>query len=106
MFKTKKTFIVPKKCLEDMINKYRPISVITAFTIIFEKTLKCGNEQFIKKIVCKYGFQERLCTNYVISTSLQKCYAAVDETKPSFCVFLNLAEVFDTVSHLSLLEAL
>lgn len=91
-------------------NNYRPISLITNITKIFEKILKTRINDYIKryKILSsrQYGFQEGKSTEDAIACITEKLYSNLDNSKPSLAVFLDLAKAFDTVSHELLLDSL
>lgn len=89
---------------------YRPISLITNFTKIFEKILKTRINSFVNKFKListnQYGFREKKSTSDAIACLTQKIYLSVDQSKPSLGIFLDLAKAFDTVSHSMLIETL
>lgn len=108
----KKAIITPlhkkgdKKCLSN----YRPISLLSTISKIFEKSVKTRLSAYLNKynILSKsqFGFRENFSTNDAIVTLVNQIYDSIDSAKPSICIFLDLARAFDTVSHGQLLEAL
>lgn len=92
------------------VSNYRPISIMTNLTKIFEKLLKSRMANYIKKYNLiserQFGFQENKCTQDAISHLVSKIYKFLDESKPCLCVFLDLAKAFDTVSHPQLFDTL
>lgn len=94
----------------EIVSNYRPISLITNFTKIFEKIIKVRIESFIKKYNLisgrQYGFQAGLSSEGAISALTRKMYDALDKGQPSLCMFVDLAKAFDTVDHSQLLGVL
>lgn len=92
------------------VKNYRPISLITNFTKIFEKVIKKRVVMYIDKynIISEkqYGFQQNKSTQDAILTLTDCVYNALDEGNSALCVFIDLAKAFDTVSHAHLLEVL
>lgn len=54
----------------------------------------------------QFGFQKNRSTEDAILALTSRMYEALDNTKPALCIFLDLAEAFDTVDHAQLLGAL
>lgn len=94
---------------QDILN-YRPISLITNFAKIVEKILKSRVAKYIEKYnllsKMQFGFQQGKSTQDAIINLTERIYSALDEGKPSLCVFVDLAKAFDTVSHELLLNTL
>lgn len=92
-----------------MVN-YRPVSIISNIAKIFEKVIKQRLEKYVldKNIISnrQFGFQTNKSTEDAISLLVSNIYEALDRSKPTLCVFLDLAKAFDTVSHPQLLDAL
>lgn len=86
---------------------YRPISLISNLSKIFEKILKTRIESYLDKyrIISKnqYGFKKAVSTEDAMAALIGKIYNSLDKSKPSICVFVDLAKAFDTVSHAKLL---
>lgn len=93
-----------------LVTNYRPISLITNFAKVFEMLLKTRLYNFIKKFKIlsdnQFGFTEGKSTQDAIAELTKKIYHSLDKSKPSLCVFIDLAKAFDTVSHKHLLECL
>lgn len=89
---------------------YRPISLITNVSKIFEMTLKTRILGFLDKYnilsAQQFGFRQGRSTEHAITLLTKKIYEALDNSKPSLCLFLDLAKAFDTISHSLLLENL
>ena len=82
---------------------YRPISLITNFAKVYEMLLKTRLCNFIEKFKIpsdnQFGFTEVKSTQDAIAELTKKIYHSLDKSKPSLCVFIDLAKAFDTVSH-------
>lgn len=93
----------------EMVN-YRPISLISNISKIIEKIMKVRILKFCKKhkIISdhQYGFTEGKSTEDAIHQLTTYIYNSLDKSKPSLCIFLDLSNAFDTVSHRKLLERL
>lgn len=91
-------------------SNYRPISLITNFTKIFEKIIKKRLTAYLQKYKIisakQYGFQAGISTQDAIVSLTEKIYNSLDQQMPSLAVFLDLAKAFDTVSISLLAESL
>lgn len=92
------------------VNNYRPISLLSSLSKVFEKILKKRITDFISRyrIISEkqYGFQMARSTQDAIADLTKYIYEAIDKTNPAVCMFVDLAKAFDTVSHSGLLESL
>jgi hypothetical protein len=93
----------------DMSN-YRPISLTSNISKVFEKIIKQRLLSFFKKhnIISnkQYGFMENRSTQDAIVHLIKNIYKSLDKSKPAVALFLDLAKAFDTVNHVKLLDKL
>lgn len=80
---------------------YRPISLISVFSKIFEKLLKKRIVNFIEKhkILNKnqFGFRRGLGTEEALCHVSTKIYSSLEKSSPAAGIFLDLRKAFDTV---------
>lgn len=109
-FKSSIVTPVHKSGSKNSIGNFRPISVISNFSKIFEKCLKDRLVEFLhnNNILSKnqFGFTSGLSTTDAIYEVVKNITCSLDEGKKCLAVFLDLAKAFDTVSHDSLLDVL
>lgn len=99
-----------KKGDKQIISNYRPITLISNIAKIIEKILKIRFVSYLEKNNLlsqrQFGFRNGKSTEDAIHLLTTKVYKNLETTKPSLCVFLDLAKAFDTVNHEQLLEVL
>ena len=92
------------------LHNYRPISLLSCLSKIYERIIKKRLSDYINRYHLlsgnQYGFQEGKSTQDAIAEVISKVYAAMDNSKPAICIFVDLAKAFDTVSHQDLLNTL
>lgn len=92
------------------MSNYRPVSLISNISKVFEKILKIRIVNFLNKynIISdkQFGFRENTSTQDAIAYLTSMIYDSLDKSKPSLCIFVDLAKAFDTVCHKKLLEKL
>lgn len=93
-----------------LISNYRPISLISNFSKIFEKCLKERLTEFLKtnNVLHKnqFAFIEGMGTCDAMYEVTKEITNSLDKNKKCIGVFLDLAKAFDTVNHEKLLEVL
>ena len=107
-FKTAIVKPIFKKGESQLIENFRPISLLSNISKIFEKAFKnrlvkflTKNNQLSKK---QFGFQNNKSTNDAISLLTTKIAGQLDMGRPCAAVFVDLAKAFDTVCHRKLLS--
>lgn len=85
------------------MSNYRPISILSNISKIFEKIIKVRLGPFFEKYKLisenQYGFREARSTQDALAALLSRVYRALDQSERSLCVFVDLTKAFDTVSH-------
>ena len=95
---------------EQMVQNYRPISILPFFSKIYEKIIYNHIINFLT-INCilydkQFGFRKGHATNHAIITLVDKVTRALDTGKVVVGVYLDLRKAFDTVPHTPLLDKL
>lgn len=95
---------------KEHIGNYRPISILSVFSKIFETVIKKRLLKFFLKfnIISKnqFGFLEGKSTQDAVHALTSSIYDALDSGHRSLCIFVDLAKAFDTVNHKILLDKL
>ena len=95
---------------KDLIENYRPISILSVFTKVFEKVMYKHLINFVDKndILYNYqfGFRKQHSTNHAVITLVEKITTALDKDKIVVGCFLDLKKAFDTVNHRILISKL
>lgn len=109
-FKTSIITPIYKSGVKTETTNYRPISIITNFSKVFEKIVKIRLVKFLDKYNIlspfQFGFRTGKSTQDATLTLANEIYTALDEGEKSLCVFIDLAKAFDTVSHKILFKRL
>ena len=108
--KIAKIYPVFKKDDRCQLSNYRPISVLTVFSKLFEKLMYNHlNSHFVKNNLLykrQFGFQSNCSTEHAIVDLINHLTKSLDKNLFSIGVFLDLSKAFDTVNHEILLAKL
>ena len=111
-FKTAKVVPVFKSGERDDYNNYRPISLLSSFSKLFEKIVAKQVMYFINHrdllYMHQYGFRKGHNTSHPVLHFLDKIYNSLNKKTPEFTIgiFIDLKKAFDTVDHNILLKEL
>ena len=99
-----------KACEKMMVNNYRPISLLSIVSKVFEKVFYSRLYNFLKaqKILYKhqFGFREKHSTYMALLVLMDKIINAIEDNKFTIGIFLDFSKAFDTVNHEILLRKL
>ena len=108
--KIAKVIPVYKKGDPSSYENYRPVSVLSCFSKIFERIVYNRIFTFISKynIIFKgqYGFRPGHSTEHALTHVVNNLHKAFENKQTSVGVFLDLSKAFDTIDHQILLQKL
>ena len=91
-------------------NNYRPISLLSNLSKIFEKTMHSRLYEFLENFDLlykhQYGFRKKHSTNHALIKIVENIQEKLDNKTFVGGVFLDLQKAFDTVNHKILLQKL
>lgn len=109
-FKKTIVTVLHKAGEKSKIGNYRPISLVTVLTKIFENIVKERVSSFLKKHKIlsdsQFGFREGKCTEDAITLLVTEIQNAINTDHKCLGIFVDFAKAFDTVNHKILLTAL
>ena len=95
--------------INDICN-YRPISMLSVFSKIFEKLIQKQLTDFFDKTGAitssQYGFRRRHSTLHALINATENLYQSIDKKHHTIGIFIDFSKAFDTVNHTILLEKL
>jgi retron-type reverse transcriptase len=110
--KFKNSVIIPiyKKGIKTEIVNYRPISLVSSLSKIFEKHIKKCLVDFLEAeerlSSAQYGFRRKKSCEDAIAQFTLDLNKALDNGEKALVIFLDLAKAFDTVTHPILIDKL
>ena len=101
---------IHKKGPRDVISNYRPISLLSTFSKIFEKLMKNSLLNFLesKNILDhrQFGFRAGRNTFTALKTFTEEIYNSLDSKHSLLSIYIDFTKAFDTVRHDILLRKL
>lgn len=108
----KTAIVVPllKKGNPEMLSNYRPISILSVLSKIFEKIIHKKLLDFLRKINffanSQYGFLPGKSTDKALLDKLSVLTQGIEQKKKLACIYFDIAKAFDAVDHGKLLDKL
>ena len=94
----------------DLVDNFRPISILPLLSKIYEKLVKIQLLSFLSKYKIlsdsQYGFREGFSTTHAILDHLQFIYDGLDNNFTVLSFYLDFSKAFDSVDHNVLLRKL
>ena len=99
-----------KKGQKDNIANYRPVSLLSTYSEIFETLMTRFLLNFLtnKSVINKeqFGFRQSLSTFNALTAFTDNIYSALDAQHTMLTIYIDLTKAFDTVKHDILLQKL
>ena len=99
-----------KKGNPQLLDNYRPVSVIPIFAKIFEKVIYSRLYSFFTAMNViydkQYGFRKNHSTTHAINYSINKILSEIESKNHVVGIFVDLSKAFDTIDHQKLLTKL
>ena len=93
-----------------MFTNYRPISLLPAFSKVFERLIYNRLHSFLEKynilFTSKYGFRKQSSTEHATLELIDSVVNALNDKHYALAVFIDLSKAFDTLDHNILLDKL
>lgn len=108
--KLKEAVVIPifKKGSKTECNNYRPISLLSSLSKIFEKAMKERLIEYLETINFfsskQFGFRKGISTEIAINEFIEKVSIGINDGKKVSGLFLDISKAFDTVDHDILLQ--
>ena len=110
LFKVGKITPIFKKGNKEVMENYRPVSVLPIFGKIFEKIIYSRLYNFFTKenVISEdqFGFRKLHSTVHALHSSVRKIEGAMENGMHTVGIFIDLSKAFDTLDHNIMLEKL
>ena len=110
ILKKANVILIHKKIDKLDCNNYRPISLLSNISKIFEKPMHVRLVNFLRKknllFCCQFGLRNGYSINHALISLTELIRKALDDDKFACGVFIDLQKTFDTVDHNILLSKL
>ena len=108
--KTARVIPIYKKNAKNILDNYRPISILPAISKVFEKIIhKQVNEHFVTQNLFytgQYGFRAGHSTELASMELIDRIAYSMDKGETPINVFMDLSKAFDTIDHKTLIYKL
>ena len=99
-----------KKNDRSKCENYRPISLLSNLSKVFERVMYNRVEVFLEKFdsiyKLQFGFRKKFSTSHALLSIVENIRQSFDNKKYTCDVFIDLEKAFDTVNHKILLAKL
>ena len=108
MLKVAQVTPIYKKGDSQLLENYRPVSMLPIFGKLFEKLFIVYSFLTTKNIRCgqQFGFRKHHSTSHAINYSVTLILDGIQSQKHVLGIFIDLSKAFDTINHGILLEKL
>ena len=110
ILKTAKVTPIFKKGSQELLENYRPVSILPIFGKIFEKVIYSRLYNFFSSNGIlndnQFGFREGHSTSHALNFSIDHIRQNLKQKRHVLAIFIDLSKAFDTLDHSILLEKL